>query len=48
MDTTNARAFTPGRVVALSLIAVVVLGLAYLRFAPDEGLCVPAVRRRAT
>jgi pimeloyl-ACP methyl ester carboxylesterase len=45
MDTTNARAFTPARVVALGLIAVVVLGLGYLRFAPDEGLSVPANAR---
>jgi hypothetical protein len=38
MDTTKTRAFTPGRVVALGLIAVLVLGLGYLRFAPDEGV----------
>jgi len=29
------RTFTPARIVALALIAVVVAGLAYLRFAPD-------------
>jgi pimeloyl-ACP methyl ester carboxylesterase len=33
MDAT--RTFTPARIVALALIAVVVAGLAYLRFAPD-------------
>jgi hypothetical protein len=37
MDTTRARALKPGRFVALGLIAVLVLGLAYLRFAPDPG-----------
>jgi hypothetical protein len=42
MSTKKARAFTPGRVVALGLIAVLVLGLGYLRFAPDEGASVPA------
>jgi pimeloyl-ACP methyl ester carboxylesterase len=31
-----ARAFTPGRVVALALIGLVVLGLAYLRFGRDS------------
>jgi pimeloyl-ACP methyl ester carboxylesterase len=36
------RAFTPGRIVALLLIALVVLGLVYLRFAPDaEPVSVP-------
>ena len=37
------RAFTPGRIVALALIALAVVGLAYLRFAPDTGsVSVPA------
>src|SRR6266516_4055962 len=31
------RAFTPARIVALALIGLAVLGLAYLRFAPDAG-----------
>jgi hypothetical protein len=36
------RVFTPGRIVALVLITLVVLGLAYLRFAPgDETVSVP-------
>jgi len=42
MDSTRARAFTPGRVVALGLIALLGLGLGYLRFAPHEGFSVPA------
>jgi hypothetical protein len=42
MDTTRARAFTAGRVVTLGLIAIVVLALGYLRFAPDEKISVPA------
>ena len=33
----STRTFTPGRIVALALIAVLVGGLAYLRFAPDPG-----------
>jgi pimeloyl-ACP methyl ester carboxylesterase len=33
----TTRAFTPARIVALALIAVLVGGLAYLRFAPDSG-----------
>ena len=37
------RAFTPGRIVALVLIALAVAGLAYLRFAPDDdAVSVPA------
>jgi hypothetical protein len=37
MPTTTTRVFTPDRVVALGLIAVVVLALGYLRFAPVSG-----------
>jgi RND superfamily putative drug exporter len=37
------RVFTPGRIVGLTLIAALVLGLGYLRFAPDAGsVSVPA------
>ena len=36
------RAFTPGRIVALALIALAVAGLAYLRFAPGADVSVPA------
>ena len=37
------RAFTPGRIVALVLLGLIVAGLAYLRFAPDSGaVSVPA------
>jgi hypothetical protein len=37
------RAFTPGRIVALALVAVAVAGLAYLRFGPDDDpVSVPA------
>jgi hypothetical protein len=37
------RVFTPARIVALALIGLAVLGLAYLRFAPDDGsVSVPA------
>ena len=36
------RAFTPGRIVALALIALAVAGLAYLRFAPDADISLPA------
>jgi hypothetical protein len=42
MDAT--RTFTPARIIALALIAVVVAGLAYLRFAPDAD---PSPCRRA-
>jgi pimeloyl-ACP methyl ester carboxylesterase len=38
----TTRAFTAGRVFALGLIAIVVLGLGYLRFEPDDGISVPA------
>ncbi len=37
-----ARVFTPGRIVALALIAVAVAGLAYLRFQPDDSVSVPS------
>src|SRR5207247_2267995 len=37
MDIPTTRIFTPARIVALALIALAVLGLAYLRFAPDSG-----------
>jgi hypothetical protein len=44
MDAT--RTFTPARIVALALIAVVVAGLAYLRFAPDaDPVSVPKAPR---
>ena len=45
----KTRAFTPGRIVALGLIALLVLGLGYLRFAPDadRSRC-PRARRPAT
>ena len=33
----KTRAFSSGRIVALVLIGLVVLGLGYLRFAPDAG-----------
>ena len=36
METPSTRIFTPGRVVALALIGLVVLGLAYLRFGRDS------------
>ena len=36
------RAVTPARIFALVLIALAVLGLAYLRFAPDGSVSVPA------
>ncbi len=42
MARTKPRAFTAGRVVALGLIAVLVLGLGYLRFAPEDEVSVPA------
>jgi pimeloyl-ACP methyl ester carboxylesterase len=35
------RVFTPARIVALALIGLAVLGLAYLRFAPDDSVSVP-------
>src|SRR4051812_39440939 len=43
METPTTKAFGPGRIVALVLIAVAVSALAYLRFAPDAGtVSVPA------
>ena len=36
METPSTRIFTPGRVVALALIGLIVLGLAYLRFGRDS------------
>lgn len=44
MDTngqSTTRAFTPARIVALVVIGVLALGLAYLRFAPDPSVSVP-------
>jgi uncharacterized membrane protein YdfJ with MMPL/SSD domain len=38
----RAKAFTPGRIVGLMLIALVAAALGYLRFAPDERVSVPA------
>ena len=37
MHAPTTRIFTLTRIVALTLIGLVVLGLAYLRFAPDGG-----------
>jgi hypothetical protein len=37
MHVPTTRSFTPSRVIALALIAVLASGLAYLRFAPDTG-----------
>jgi uncharacterized membrane protein YdfJ with MMPL/SSD domain/pimeloyl-ACP methyl ester carboxylesterase len=36
------RVFTPARIAALALIGALVIGLAYLRFAPDDRVSVPA------
>jgi hypothetical protein len=36
MDVPTTRIFTPGRIVALVLIALLVGGLPYLRFGPDS------------
>jgi hypothetical protein len=36
MNAPTTRVFTPSRVLALALIALLVGGLAYLRFAPDS------------
>jgi pimeloyl-ACP methyl ester carboxylesterase len=41
MHAPTTRVFTPGRIVALALIALVVSGLAYLRFAPSDSIAVP-------
>lgn len=38
METTQARAFTPGRVVVVGLIVAVVPGRGYLRFGPDDAI----------
>src|SRR3954452_9652961 len=35
MEPPTTRAFGPGRIAALALIAIAAAGLAYLRFAPD-------------
>jgi len=37
----TTRAFTPARIIALVVIGVLALGLAYLRFAPDPSVSVP-------
>ena len=37
MKPPTTRTFTPARIVALALIGLLVLGLGYLRFAPDGG-----------
>ena len=43
MNPPTTRSFTPSRIVALALVAIVVGGLTYLRFAPDGGtVSVPA------
>ncbi len=43
MNPSTTRIFTPARIVALALIALAVVGLAYLRFAPDaDSVSVPA------
>ena len=43
MDTPTTRPITPARIIALALIALMVLGLAYLRYAPGEApVSVPA------
>jgi pimeloyl-ACP methyl ester carboxylesterase len=43
MHASTTRTFTPARIVALALIALLVVGLGYLRFAPDSGsVSVPA------
>jgi pimeloyl-ACP methyl ester carboxylesterase len=41
MEAPTTRTFTPARIVALALIALLAVGLAYLRFAPDSGVSVP-------
>ena len=43
MEASATRPFTPARIVALALIAVVIAGLAYFRFGPEsEPVSVPA------
>ena len=41
MEAPTTRTFTPARIVALALIALMAVGLAYLRFAPDSDVSVP-------
>ena len=42
MDASTTRILTPARIVALAFIGLVVLGLGYLRFAPDgDSVSVP-------
>jgi len=38
----RGRAFTPARIVALALLGALIVGLAYLRFGPDDRVSVPA------
>jgi hypothetical protein len=46
MDTPMARPITPARIIALALIGLMVLGLAYLGHAPGEArVSVPAGQR---
>jgi pimeloyl-ACP methyl ester carboxylesterase len=40
--TASTRTFTAGRIVALALIGLALLALAYLRFAPEDTVSVPA------
>ena len=42
METPKIRAYTPARIVALALVALAVLALGYLRFAPDDDVSVPS------
>ena len=47
MNAPTTRAFTPSRIVALALIGLMVLGLAYLRYAPGPApVSVPAGAHR--
>ena len=49
MNTATPRVFTPARIVALALVVLGVLGLAYLRFVPDaDTVSVPLAPRPAT
>ena len=41
MDGPTKRSFTPARIVAFVLLGLAVLGLAYLRFAPDSSVSLP-------
>jgi pimeloyl-ACP methyl ester carboxylesterase len=45
MHAQTRRIFTPTRIVALALIALVVGGLAFLRFSPSDSISVPADAR---